>query len=147
MADVAKSILGKFNIGEVISFQLYPSDIYGSNWNRMLVTDVISARSTALFNFDAAAEHAKVLSDSNIPVGQIPQSYDAYQYLVVAPPADPESFRVIGLPWIIVDSIVVETSRDAVGYFPDMSDAKMEELRKAISSVISNFKLDWQRQQ
>lgn len=147
MADAVKQFLGKFNIGEVISFQVYPSDLYGSNWNRMLVTDVISARSTALFNFDAAVEHAKVQSDANVPVGQVPQSYDSYQYLVVAPPADPNSFRLIGLPWIIVDSIVVETTRDAVGYFPDMSDATMEELRKAISSVISNFKLDWQKQQ
>lgn len=147
MADNApKQFLGKFNIGEVISFQVYPSDLYGNNWTRMLVTDVVSARTAAQLNFDAAIEHAKVLSDANVPTGQVPQSYDAYQYVVVSPPADPDNRRFIGLPWIIANSIVVETSRDAVGYFPNLSDAKLEELRRAISSVLDDFKLDWQKQ-
>lgn len=146
MADTTvKQFLNKFNVGEVISFQLYPSDLYGSNWNRVVVTDVISAKTCALFNFDAAVEHAKVLSDKNVPVGQIPQSYDSYQYVVVTPAADPTNSRVIGLPWIIADTIAVEDSRDAYGYFPNLSDAKLSELRKAISSVISDFTLDWKK--
>lgn len=138
-----KQFLNKFNIGEVISFQVYPSSLYGNKWQRMLVTDVISARTTALMNFDAAAEHAKVLADASVPTGQIPQSYDAYQYIVVAPPADPTNGRVLGLPWLVSSSIVVESTRDAYAYLPNLSDAKLEEVRKAISSVLSEFTLDW----
>lgn len=145
MADSTKQFLGKFNLGEVISFQVYPASLYGNKWQRMLVTDVISARTTAALNFDAAAEHAKVLADASVPTGQVPQSYDAYQYLVVAPPADPKNYRIIGLPWIIADTVVVETTRDAYAYLPNLSDAKLEEVRKAISSVLSEFTLDWKK--
>lgn len=143
MADKPKQFLNKFDIGEVISLQLYCSALYGNNWKRLLVTDVVSAATAAFFNFDAESEHAKVLADPNVPTGQVPQSFNAYQYVVVAPPADPTNRRVIGLPWIIADSIVVESTRDVVGYFPNLSDVQMSELRKAISGVTSEFTLDW----
>ena len=145
MADTNKQFLGKFNLGEVISFQVYPSALYGNKWQRMVATDVISARTAAALNFDAAAEHAKVLSDASVPTGQVPQSFDAYQYLVVAPPADPKNYRIIGLPWIVADTIVVESTRDAYAYLPNLSDEKLEEVRKALSSVLSEFSLDWKK--
>lgn len=145
MADKPKQFLNKFDIGEVISYQVYPSALYGNAWNRMLVTDVISAATAAYFNFDAEAEHAKVLADPSVPTGQVPQSFNAYQYVVVCPPADPTNRRVIGLPWIIADTIVVESTRDVVGYFPNLSDQQMSELRKAISGVTSSFTLDWKQ--
>ena len=139
-------ILDKFNINDTISLQVYPSSLYGTGFNRIKVTDLISANTTHFFNFDAAAEHAKVLADPGVPMGQIPQRFDSYQYLVFLPQGitDPSQARVIGLPWIIVDSITIEGTRDAIGYFPNISDAELNKLRIAISSVgIPAFTLDF----
>jgi hypothetical protein len=137
-------ILDKFNIGDTISFQVYPSTLYGTAFNRVKVSDLISARSTSFFNFDAQAEHLKVLSDVNTPPGQVPQSYDAYQYLVFFTTAAPDKPQVVGIPWIKADSITVDGSRDAVGYFPGISDAQLTELRKAISAIgLTGFQVDF----
>lgn len=137
-------ILDKFDIGDTISFQVYPSTLYGTLFSRVKVTDLISAKSTRFFNFDARAEHLKVLSDVNTPPGQVPQSFDSYQYLVFTTTSDPDTERVIGLPWIKLDSITVDGTRDATGYFPNLSDAQLTELRKAISGAgITGFTLDF----
>ena len=137
-------ILNKFKIGDTISFQCF-STLAGGPFDRVKVTDLVSARTAKFFNFDAQAIHGQVIADKNVPRGQIPQDYASYQYLVFSPAGDPKSSFVVGIPWIRADSIVVESTRNAVGYFPNLSDAKLTELRLAISSVgISDFTITFE---
>lgn len=137
-------ILNKFNIGDVISFQTY-SSLAGGPFDRVKVTDLISATMAKYLNFDAQAIHGQVIADENVPRGQIPQDFASYQYLAFAPAGDPSQKFVVGIPWIRADSIVVESTRNAVGYFPNLSDAKLTELRLAISSVgISDFTINFE---
>jgi hypothetical protein len=137
-------ILDKFKIGDTISFQCY-STLAGGPFNRVKVTDQVSADTTKYFNFDAAAVHGQVIADENVPRGQIPLDYASYQYLVVTPAGDPTTKLVVGIPWIRADSITVESTRNAVGYFPNLSDAKLSELRLAITSVdISDFTINFE---
>jgi hypothetical protein len=143
-----KQFLGAFDIGDTIDFQVYPAALYGSAFKNMQVTDVVSAPTTILWKFVAAVEHAKVLSDAGVPVGQVPQSFDSYQYVVLKPPTaqgvtDTGQRVVIGLPWIIASSISVSSTRDVIGYFPNVNDAQFTQLRLAISQVLPEFKLDY----
>lgn len=137
-------ILNKFNPGDTISFQCY-STLAGGPFDRVKVTDLVSASTTKYFDFDAQAVHAQVIADENVPRGQIPIDYNSYQYLVFSPAGDATRQFVVGLPWIRVDSIVVESTRNAIGYFPNLSDAKLTELRLAISAVgISDFTIKFE---
>jgi hypothetical protein len=49
----------------------------------------------------------------------------------------------VGLPWIIASSISVISTRDAVGYFPNVNDVQFNQLRLAISQILPEFTLDY----
>lgn len=124
------SIEGKFTTNDVVSFQVYPSSIFGDVYHDLTLTDIASYSTTKFFGFDALAEHAKALP--YLPAG-IDQDPTRYRYLVFKPSQG--KHIVVPEPWIKTDTIKVIKMIDTKVYIPNWGPEKHEELRRALSSI------------
>ncbi|QPX76781.1 hypothetical protein [Serratia phage vB_SmaM_Yaphecito] len=131
MAEAGNKILGKFNLGDRVTFQIYPVTLYGDIFRNCVPTDLISFKSTPRFNVDAAAEHAKVYN--LLPPGQAPNDPAGYKWLVVTLENGDE--RVIGLPWIKVDTIQVIQVVNTYVTVPNTAPEDQEKIRLALSAA------------
>lgn len=123
-------ILGKFVLGDRVSFQIYPLSLYGDIFNNCVGTDIVSAKSAKKFGIDPEAEHAKAYT--YLPSGSVQD--DAYSYKWLVLDLIDNTQRVIGLPWIKVDTIVVVTTLNAIITVPGVGNGDVEKLRLALSS-------------
>lgn len=129
-------ILGKFTLDSTITFQVYPASIYGDIFRNATPTDLVSANTASRWGIDPEAEHAKVYP--LLPSGTVPDDARAYKWLVLKLEDDTE--RVIGLPWIKVDSIVVVDTVNAKVTVPAIGSGDVEKIRLALSSAgFNNF--------
>lgn len=131
-------ILGKFVLGDRVSFQVYPLALYGDIFNNCVGTDLVSAKTAKKFGIDPEAEHAKVYN--SLPTGTVQDDAYSYNWLVLTLADGTE--RVIGLPWIKVDTIEVVTTLNAIITVAGVSNADVIKLRLALSSNgFSNFSI------
>ncbi|UQT02881.1 hypothetical protein TOTORO_00180 [Serratia phage vB_SmaS-Totoro] len=139
MADTGgKNILGKFNLGDRVTFQIYPVALYGDIFRNCVPTDLISFKNTPRFNIDAAAEHAKVYN--MLPTGQAPNDPAGYKWLVITLENGDET--VIGLPWIKVETIKVIEVVNTYVTIPNTAPEDQEKVRLALSAAgFSNFEI------
>lgn len=131
MADSIKTVLGKFNLGDRITFQIYPVSLYGDIFRNCVASDMISARSCPKFNVDPAAEHAKVYN--SLPSGTAPNDPNGYKWLVLTLENGDE--RVIGLPWIKVETIQVIEVVNTYVTIPNTAPQDAEKVRLALSAA------------
>lgn len=123
-------ILGKFTLNSRVSFQVYPSALYGDIFKNCVPTDQISAASGVKFGVDPEAEHAKVYPF--LPSGTKDDAR-SYSWLVLT--LEDGQQRVIGLPWIKVDTIVSVTVTNAVATIPGIGSGDVEKIRLALSGA------------
>lgn len=129
-------ILGKFVLGDRISFQVYPLAVYGDVFNNCVGTDIISASTAKKFGIDPEAEHAR--SYGYLPSGSVAD--DAYSYNWIVLTLVDNSQRVIGLPWIRTDTITVVTTLNAIVTVAGVGAGDIEKIRLALSSSgFTNF--------
>ena len=105
------AILGKFEINDVISFDLHVSAIITQDYENVKVKGLIPATACRFFNMDPYATHAQVYR--MLPQGTVRDDPESYSYLIVETVDGQE--RVVGLPWINIDTIKVHT-RQTVRY-------------------------------
>ncbi len=129
-------ILGKFTLNSTVTFQVYPSALYGDVFRNAVPTDVVSARGAAKFGIDPEAEHAKVYP--LLPSGSVEDNARSYNWLVLT--LEDGTERVIGLPWIKVDTINVVETVNALVTIPGIGTGDIEKIRLAINSAgFNNF--------
>lgn len=129
-------ILGKFTLNSTITFQVYPSALYGDVFRNAVPTDVVSARGASKFGIDPEAEHAKVYP--LLPSGTVEDNARSYNWLVLT--LEDGTERVIGLPWIKADTIVVVNTVNATVLIPGIGTGDIEKIRLAISGAgFNNF--------
>lgn len=132
----SEMILGKFTLDSTVTFQVYPSDLYGDVFRNVVPTDVISANSAVKFNIDPEAEHAKVYP--LLPAGTVQDDARSYKWLVLS--LEDGTERVIGLPWIKVDTIQVVETVNATVIIPAIGSGDVEKIRLALNSAgFNNF--------
>lgn len=120
----------KIAIGDVVSFQVYPSSVFADVYRDITLTDIVSYATTKYFGFDAMAEHAKALP--YLPSG-VDSDATRYRYLVFATPQG--SHLVVPEPWVKLDTVKVIKMIDTQVYIPDWGPERHEELRRALSSL------------
>lgn len=98
-------ILGKMNIGDIVTFDVYPSDLLGTKFRQCRVLAILDYDSTRLMGIDPDAQHVKVYD--SLPAGT-PNDPSAYQWLKVR--LFGGDVTAIGIPWIKADTIVVTTT-------------------------------------
>ncbi len=89
-----------FNIGDHISFAVYPALLLGNNFKNLKVESVVSAEVAVAMGFDVYAQHANV--QPTLPVGS-PNSPTKYSFLLLR--AVSNELICIGMPWINVSTI------------------------------------------
>lgn len=124
-------ILGKFALDSTITFQVYPSALYGDVFNNAVPTDILSARSAVKYGIDPEAEHAKVYP--TLPTGAAEDDARSYKWLLLQ--LEDGSERVIGLPWIKADTIVVVETVNATVTLPGIGSGDIDKIRLALSGA------------
>lgn len=134
-------ILGKFALGDRITFQVYPLALYGDIFSNCVATDIISGTTAKKFGIDPDAEHARAYP--YLPTGSVLD--DAYSYRWCVLTLIDNSQRVIGLPWIKVDTITVVTTLNALVTISGVGDGDIQKIRLALSSNgFNNFTITTQ---
>lgn len=90
-----------FNLGDTISFQVYPSLVLGNNFKNLKVESVVSAEVAISQGFDVYALHANVFS--TLPVNT-PNAANRYSYLLLRNVNN--EMVCVGMPWINQSTIV-----------------------------------------
>lgn len=120
----------KFERGKEVSFELYPSSLYGETFKRVTVTDpAVSATTAAFYNFDPEREHAKVYD--TLPPG-VPRNAGDLDYVILRMPDG--QLRPVAIPWIVEKSIVVHNV--ARGYDVFVGDAGSNEDAERIRAAL-----------
>ena len=99
-----------FNIGDTISFEVYPATILGNAFKDVKVLGVIDADLAVSVGYDVIAKHANVFPA--LPEGEVEDNPRSYQYLLIQFMNGNRS--AIGLPWIIRDTVVRRTTTKVV---------------------------------
>lgn len=89
-------------LGDVISFEVYPSAILGSGFNRVKLLSVLSPNDAAK-EADIIVKHTQVLAYLEPQDKVLYATYKDYNYLKVLLPNN--TTTVIGIPWIKQNTI------------------------------------------
>lgn len=114
------------HIGKLVSFDIYPSGIISSQFQRVKVLDIFSPN-TALKFADVASLHVNVYP--TLPNGT-PNSYSGYNYVQVE--LENGNPVILGLPWIIDSSIVVHDNVQILVTISQVSAADVPRIREAL---------------
>lgn len=123
-------ITERFSLGDVMSFQTYAPAVLGNQYQNVVALEIIGSDTTRFYNFDAYAVHANVFP--LLPVGSTPDDPRKYRYLVVQNGNGDK--LVVGLPWIIENSVTVQTLQQAVIIVPNVRTEDLPILRQAITA-------------
>lgn len=98
-----------YNVGDTISFDLYPENIIGASMTNVLVLGVLDADTLNALGKDPIGMHAQVYP--SLPPGTPNDAY-GYSYLKLQSPNRQVSY--IGMPWIKQDTVVLTNEVDIV---------------------------------
>lgn len=114
-------------IGKKLSFQVIPSMILANNF--VGVTVVSIGHAAAFPEFNPASMHANVFS----AIPGLPESYLDYNYVKVQ--FSNGSFALVGLPWIVPGSVVIEGSQILVVQIANRTMSDVPLLRRILKSA------------
>lgn len=128
-------ILGKMNIGDTVSFTVYPSAILGSIYDNCLIKSILDYEDLVALGQDPDARHAMVYG--TLPTGS-PNNPQAHQWLKVKLFSGEMDY--IGIPWINADSIQIQDSVTITVTYTNVSSDDVDRIRIMNSANgFSNF--------
>lgn len=116
-----------FQTRKVYSFNVYPSAILGTGFKNATLQAILDYDSALAFS-DLAALHIDVYPSLPAGTPNRPQDFD---YLLLR--MDNGASTVIGVPWIIEESIEVVQSLKINALIEDVSSADLERVRACLS--------------
>ena len=126
-----------FNIGDTITFDVYPSVILGSKYQNVTVLAAVSGELAQAYGFDVVATHANVAP--SLPPGSPNNPFAAnYLWLQIQYPNKEKDF--VAIPWIIADTVQVTNMVDIVVRIRRRTATDSTAVQVALSSA--GFKLD-----
>ena len=112
------------NIGQVVTFNVYPTGIIQTNFSRVTVNAIIDAALARDCGIDPVALHAQVWP--TLPPG-VPNVYNGYNYLKLTLPNG--TVTAVGVPWINWSSFVVNANIAAQINLQDIVEADLARLK------------------
>lgn len=122
-------ILGKFRIGDVISFEVYAGEILSQDYDNVKVQAIIPAHLCDTFGYDVFATHAQIYR--LIPEGRMEDNPRSYHYLLVE--SENGNTRVVGLPWINESTIRVFHQNTATYTVHDVDQEDIHRIAEVIA--------------
>lgn len=123
------AVQDKLSFGSIVSLDVYPSQILGSNFTDVKVLGIFD-RTTANLMTDVDGLHANVYPF--LPNGS-PENAGDYQYVKLQHLNG--SISIIGLPWIIEESISVSNKGKLTIVIDDITIDDREKIITAINAV------------
>ena len=117
-------ILNKMNIDDVVTFDVYPSDLLGTKYHHCKVKAILDYDSVRQAGVDPDALHVKVFA--SLPVGT-PNDPQAYQWLKIQLVSG--EYDYIGIPWVKADTIVVNTTTTVTVTYRNVSPNDVQKIR------------------
>jgi len=126
-------ILDKMNIGDTVTFSVYPAAILGTKFNNCVILSILDYATVKLLGIDPDAMHAKI-------VGYLPDSQkqgswataEGYSWLKIK--LANGSITAIGVTWINADTIVINTSNTITLVLTGATQQDMTKLAVMMSS-------------
>ena len=119
-----------FTIGDVISFQLYPSAILGTGFQNVKLLAILDMNTLPLLGYDPQALHANVYS--TLPQGT-PNDPSQYSYLKLL--LQNGQTTVIGIPWIIDSSLQVSSTSSIQFTVNNVSPSDQNTILQALAAA------------
>lgn len=118
------------NIGQRFSFQVYPTSIIGTGFQDVRLEGHLRGSAVALYGIDIASMHANVYP--TLPAGT---PDDPYQYPWIRVQHRNGGYSVVGVPWIVPESIEIGQGSRRLLTWNDMSEDEMDLALMALSGV------------
>jgi len=130
-------ISSQITLGSIVSFDLYPAQVFGTSIKRVKVLGIVSAAIAQSAGFDAPAYHTMVFP--TLPAGT-PNRYNGYDYLCYekldSSSASPnERVGYIGLPWIREETFQVHQNTTLRFTFEDVTPEAQNLIALAVAGV------------
>lgn len=123
--------INKLDINKHFTFDVYPDAILGSSFQNVKVLAILDA-DTAKGYIDPQAMHVNIYP--TLPVGLgVPNDPSQYQYIKIRFPNG--NVTAIGIPWIVEDSIVEETTQALQFTIENVNPADRETIMLALSGI------------
>lgn len=127
----------QINIGSIVSFDLYPAQIFGTSIKRVKVLGVVSASIAMTAGFDVPAYHTMVMP--TLPPGS-PSQYNGYSYLCYekldsSSVSASERVGYIGLPWIREETFQVHLNATLRFTFENITPEAQNLIAQAVAGV------------
>jgi hypothetical protein len=117
-----------FIIGQTYSFQVYPSNLLGNDWNNVKVTSIMSY-DDAMKLKDVTSLHIKFYpyfgSQTNTP-------NDPSSYLYIKVKTQSGATTILGIPWIVDSSVVAVTAQTITATIANVTPQDVPKIQAAL---------------
>lgn len=114
--------------GKTVNFAVYPSSIITSDFTNVKIEGIVSAKvATGYAGFNPVTAHANIYP--YLPTGA-PTDYNSYEYVLVTFANGNEG--VVGLPWIIPESVSEVTGITVTVTLTNQSTSAVDDITKAL---------------
>lgn len=121
------STLQEVPIGTVISFEVYPSVQYGSNFQSVTLRAVFDSNIARMLGFDYIAANQNVYQ--SLPAGT-PVDPTQYSYFQVEYGSG--ETEILGVPWIREGSLTIVNGKRLTLVFDDIDETRKERIIAAV---------------
>lgn len=125
-----------FNIRSTYNFDVYAPNILGNSFKGATILAIMDAES-ALKESDVISKHAAIYS--YLPAGT-PNSWSSYDYVKIKTKTN--EISIIGMPWIVQNTIELVESRTAIVTIAGVTGSDASRIRNAlISNGFNNIQI------
>lgn len=125
--------LQEIPIGSVISFEVYPSAQFGSNFQAVTLAAVFDANIARVLGFDVIANNQSVYQ--SLPTGT-PVDPMQYSYFQIKYPSG--QTEILGVPWIREGSIRMHNGKRLTVVLDDLDETRKNRVIAAIKAQGEN---------
>ncbi len=120
-------------VGQKISFEVYPAHIFGNTFNNVTITAFFDYHLANALGLDIVATHNTVYP--TLPPGT-PNDATQYNYMQVK--LESGDSITLGLPWLVSSTIRISGGRTLKLTFQDIDDTRRSRIMMAVRSVNEN---------
>lgn len=128
------STLNTLEVGDKISFEVYPGHIYGNTFNNVTINAFFNYKLASALGFDVVSAHHMVYP--TLPEGAVPNDPTQYNYIQIVNGSG--ETQILGTPWIKESSIKISNGKKLTLVFQDLNETRMQRIISAVKHVNEN---------
>lgn len=130
MADQTLTIFD-IHPGTRFSFEVHPTSIIGNNFNGVKMVAIYGAEKARREGVDIESLHANIYP--TLPAGLTEDDPYSYSYFEIQQPNG--DYKVIGVPWIKSETLVVSSTSRVTMVFDDVTPIDVERMIESLSAI------------